>query len=129
MAYRLKRTLQLPLSSTLAVALLLSLIQAPLAHRHPLDPEHHHATGLTHAHFRWALHDAGHSNASAHDDDAQTLDWVGLVQESARPPVALASESIRLPQPELVGVLGQTPAPCGHDPPPQVTSGSRAPPA
>jgi hypothetical protein len=67
------------LYTALAAAMLATAsLQAPFAHVHPEDPEHHHAQGLAHTHL--ALHphhEAEGPEIEKHDDDELTvyLDW------------------------------------------------------
>ena len=55
-------------------------LQAPLAHFHPEDPDHHHASGVAHTHLNLLVH---HNEShglewESHDADEATiyLDWL-----------------------------------------------------
>lgn len=68
-----------PLQIGLSVAVLaIASLQAPFAHFHPGDPDHHHATGFVHTHFEIDdHHDDSKPEIESHDDDetAVNLDW------------------------------------------------------
>ena len=52
-------------------------LQAPFAHVHPGDPDHHHATGFVHDHLAVHEHHDEGTEIEAHDDDefAIFLEW------------------------------------------------------
>lgn len=60
-----------------AAFLAVAALQAPFAHVHPEDPEHHHAQGFAHAHFDFDHHDSHEPEWEAHEDDESIvyLDW------------------------------------------------------
>jgi hypothetical protein len=108
-------------------------LQAPFAHLHPGDPEHHHASGLAHAHLKLAPHhDAvGDLEIEPHDDDAEVavgLEWLPVAQQRfaiayAETPVAFSLEPLQLS-------AGAAPeyTPRSHDPPLSRLLPPRAPP-
>jgi len=90
-------------STALAAAMLVGAsLQAPYAHLHPGDPDHHHATGFSHDHLAVHEHhdEAEGPEVSPHDDDelAIFLEWapaaaqriaVTYVEAPSTPPVEL----------------------------------------
>jgi hypothetical protein len=72
-----------------AALLAVSSAQAPFAHVHPGDADHHHATGFSHAHLGMEVHhhETEGPEIESHDDDelAVYLDWA----PTAAPRIAL----------------------------------------
>jgi hypothetical protein len=113
-----------------AALLAVASLQAPLAHVHPQDPDHHHAHGLAHAHLPALQHDAEGPEWEPHDDDESTiyLEWAPAAAERvvvayAEAPFAISS------RPTLVRCV---PAPefeaQSHSPPQPRLLPARAPP-
>lgn len=111
-----------------AVWLAAASAQAPLAHVHPDDPDHHHASGFTHTHLGFA----GHRGLSfeAHEDDEVTiwLDWAPVAQQQFATPASNATSAF-LSEPEKVNVGAVREfEPRSHDPPSRRLAPPRAPP-
>ena len=109
--------------------MLLGLAQAPFAHTHRSDPDHQHATVTPHAHLP-SLADAHATleQADDDDDDAQSVDWVGLAAVSAHVFVTEFHEPFVV-GPALVRYeMSPAPTPRGHDPPSLLSLPPRAPP-
>jgi hypothetical protein len=124
-------------SGLCALLLVVASLQAPFAHEHPGDPDHHHAEGFVHGHFGHADHhddDSVNETQSGldHDETDQATVWLSWAP-SAQPRVeivAIATSAVLELTPELVRV--GTPlefAPTAHSPPPQRFRSPRAPPA
>lgn len=109
-----------------AALLLVAGLQAPFAHVHPDDPDHHHAQGFAHAHLATERghHDHGHDvddhlEWRAPDDDEAVvyLDWA----PTAAPSVDVAQSSIPVDRtwtPTLVRLNPvNEPDPQSHSPP------------
>ena len=121
--------------------LIVASLQAPLAHEHPDDPEHHHAKGFVHGHFgghfeHWdhpESHDVHQTDAVLdHDDSEEPTVWLSWFP-SAQPRVDLVQAVISTATefaPEIVR-LGTSPdfSPQAHSPPRRTLLPSRAPPA
>ena len=58
--------------------LAVAFLQAPFAHDHPEDPEHHHAAGFVHSHLVVDDHHSDDVEIEAHDDDAVAIyrEWM-----------------------------------------------------
>ena len=107
-------------------------LQAPFAHLHPEDPDHHHAKGFSHTHL--AVHEHHHEaegpEMEAHDDEefAIFLEWTPTAEQRISltyvegPPVLTV-------EPALVRV-GSAPEfrPRAHSPPAVRLLPARAPP-
>jgi hypothetical protein len=77
------------LSTALLAAMLAGAsLEAPFAHVHPADPDHHHAQGMAHAHLAVLHHHDEAPEISSRDDDERAvyLDWA----PTAAPRVAFA---------------------------------------
>lgn len=105
-------------------------MQAPFAHLHPEDPDHHHATGLAHTHLGIHEHEAEGLGMEPHDDDALTvfLDWapaaaqrIAVTYVEAPPTLTVEPASAR---------VGSAPEfrPRAHSPPAVRLFPARAPP-
>ena len=114
------------------LVLAFAFLQAPFAHFHPGDPEHHHATGIAHAHLNFLAHDedAHGPEWEDHDDDeaAVYLDWA----PAPSPKIAVVYAEVQLPferQPLFLspGAVVEF-APQSHDPPILRSLSPRAPP-
>ena len=116
----------------LSVALLATAsLQAPFAHVHPGDPEHHHATGFVHAHIELAAHhDDSAPEIESHDDDETTinLDWAPTA--SQRVTVDYVGTIVSAPARFTTVQLGTAPdfTPRSNSPPIRLHLPARAPP-
>lgn len=107
-------------------------LQAPFAHFHPDDPEHHHATGFAHTHL--AVHEhqdqAGVPKIEPHDDSELTifLEWTPAA--SQRVVVTYMEAPPALTVEPVIVLLGSAPEfrPRAHSPPSVRLLPARAPP-
>ncbi len=115
-----------------AVLLCVASLQAPFAHFHPEDPDHHHASGFAHLHLGHLEddHDAEEPQWADHDEDETAVyqDWI----PSAAPRVTiLYSEAVTTfawqPSSVQAGVAPEFTV-RSHDPPGQRSTSDRAPP-
>jgi hypothetical protein len=112
-------------------ALVLSFGKAPFEHTHDSDPDHQHATGISHTHWGEAVSDTGtdESWTAGENSDARMVDWI---PGDGRAPVHFAvvlPESVAAPIPAMLIVRVPETASRGHDPPVLLALCPRAPPA
>jgi hypothetical protein len=115
----------------LAVALLATAsLQAPFAHVHPGDSDHHHATGFVHTHLSLADHDDSAPEIESHEDDETTinLDWAPAAAH--RLTVIYVTSIAPAPARPTVVQLGTAPEfiPRSNSPPIRLHLPARAPP-
>jgi hypothetical protein len=110
------------------ISLLLSFAQSPFQHWHASDPDHEHAQGFAHTHWKDY---SGHGvswEADNHDSDARMLDWLaGNGNAPARFIVALPESIIQTPLAVQVARIPEL-TPHNHDPPWRLTPNLRGPP-
>jgi hypothetical protein len=104
-------------------------LQAPFAHVHPNDPEHHHATGFAHTHLALERHHDASVEAHGEDDElAVGLEWVPVAKQRVVIPRAAAAASSVLDPRHLSAGAAPEFTPRSHDPPLLRLRPSRAPP-
>ena len=120
--------------SVAAVAwLCIAALQAPFAHYHPEDPDHHHATGLAHLHVGHVPehHDESEGPELDHGDDDQpaiSQEWTPVAPQRVTIVYAeVAVASIVDAQFITEGVAPELVV-RSHDPPELRRSSARAPP-
>jgi hypothetical protein len=108
-------------------------LQAPFAHEHPDDPDHHHAAGRPAAGFMHGHFDLDHGDGVAIEDredseSAVWLDWAPAAQP--RIEVVYVANVAPFPEAELQVSLGSVPefTPRSHGPPSLRLLPARAPP-
>jgi hypothetical protein len=113
-----------------AVFLAVASAQAPFAHLHPGDPEHHHARGFAHSHLPPHAHASEQPEWESHEDDeaAVYLDWAPTAAPRAEADYAEAATPW-IWGAELVSA-GAAPEfePRAHSPPGRLLLPARSPP-
>ncbi len=116
------------LAMTAAFALLLSFVQAPLAHVHFSGPDHGHAAAMPHTHLRLLSDRHLALQGPDDDDDVQSIDWVLLAKDTSQHFAFAIVVPAIAPSPAVRYELPRTPAPRAHDPPGLIKLPPRAPP-
>ena len=123
----MSRLLQIGLSVAL---LAIASLQAPFAHFHPGDPDHHHATSFVHTHLAIFDHDDSAPEIDAHDNDEMTinLDWAPAAAH--RITIVYATDISPAPVRPTAIQLGTAPefSPRANSPPHPPLLPARAPP-
>lgn len=115
------------------VWLCFAALQAPFAHYHPEEPDHHHATGLAHLHLGHIeeLHDEAEGpelDHGDHDKPAIPQEWTPVAPQR----IAVVYEEVAVASVAEVRFVTQWIATefvvRSHDPPDRFASPARAPP-
>lgn len=132
MGYTCRRMTRRCSTALMAAVLAGASLEAPFAHMHPKDPDHHHAHGFTHAHLAWLHHhDEGTApEVSPREDDERAiyLDWAPTA--APRLAVAYSEAPASLTAEPALAAAGVAPEfrPRAHSPPPAPLSPARSPP-
>ena len=108
--------------------LIVASVQAPFIHVHPDDPDHHHASGLSHFHLPSRASHESEIESSEEDEVTLWLDWAPV---SAQPLIVPDNDSTAFTLVAPRGSEAERVAefrPCSHDPPVLGTLPPRAPP-
>jgi hypothetical protein len=121
------------LTTAAVIWLCFTALQAPFAHYHPEDPDHHHATGLAHLHLGQLS--AHHLEAEGPELDHGDENKLAISQEwtpVAPPRIAVVYAEVAVVSAAVVSFASVGVAPGfvvrSHDPPNRLASPARAPP-
>ncbi len=107
-------------------------LQAPFAHLHTGEPDHHHGVGFVHAHLELAhLQESSQPEMEAHDDDEATINIDWAPTEAKRITVAYVGPIASVPLQPIYVRQGTAPefTARSNSPPRRLLLPARAPPA